>query len=171
MNDALKHTAGTGGVAAAVLGSVFHQPKLLADIHNSRRRIGGADANWNLGWTAMKTIHQLFWSIVLFLLVCFIALATHAATIHFTRSPSPSDTNGSGCYILSGMQINGTLTALTNIPAGQTNAWVVATNSALVTAQFSTMNVTSVICQPFFVDIAKWGPAAPSQLGALPPGP
>ena len=106
-----------------------------------------------------------------FLTLLLSALTCCASVIHFTWLPSPSDTNGSGFYPISAMQINGTLTGLTNIPAGQTNAWIVLTNSALVTAQFSSMNVTSVICQPFFVDMAKWGPAAPSQLGALPPGP
>ena len=97
------------------------------------------------------------------------ALSCCAAVIHFTWLPSPSDTNGSGFYPISAMQINGTLTGLTNIPAGQTNAWIVLTNSALVTAQFSSMNVTSVICQPFFVDISKWNIIQPvTQLGAQP---
>ena len=104
-----------------------------------------------------------------FLTLLLSALSCCAAVIHFTWRPSPSDTNGSGCYVLSSMQINGSMISLTNIPAGQTNAWVQVTNSMLVTAQFSSMNVTSVICQPFFVDIAKWNIAQPvTQFGAQP---
>ena len=105
-----------------------------------------------------------------FLTLLLSALTCCASVIHFTWLPSPSDTNGSGCYVLSIMQINGSMTSLTNIPAGQTNAWIVLTNSALVTAQFSSMNVTSVICQPFFVDITKWNTAQPPQLLGAQPG-
>ena len=45
--------------AKTIFGSVFHQPKLLADIQHSGRRIGGADADCNLGGTAMKTFLTL----------------------------------------------------------------------------------------------------------------
>ena len=100
------------------------------------------------------------------LLTLFIASTCSAAPVNFHWVPSPNDTNGSGSYTLSYYQ----LITITNVPAGQTNAWFDAQSipgNCYVTAQFTQGEVTSAPCPPYVWNYNLWlGVASPAGLGA-----